>query len=1631
MSDSENSTEQEVLLDPDDKDSNWDKITKEAMEKLNDPDFQEDTPDSPQTEEILDKDFVNQGDDEFEGEQEQIQDNVNTDANINMGDIYLLIIEKGDKFKDYMGSVLDIFDDFFVLNNDKDQKIKINIIDGQISLDLDDDATIIDIVKVQEIDIKDTLNESQVFKEDSIKIKVEEVEKKYKKYNDTEIIEDFISEIINLYDIYDDELFLRNITDMAHSFFEMIKNKSDISDINKTDSLQFIKNMTDNNFNLPDYILPIVSSNKKLYLSDDEIVSSLNNTIFTSTEQELVDLYHELNADKSINYFKYLSILFSPKFAAYVNNDENKGCLINYKGQYFRDCFDIENPCYSLSNSDGSFNETPYIIDFLKSRDDIYIINDNEKIPYLVEDNFNIIGFLFVPENYSKYFLKLNINNHFTLNENIILYERLYNIKSLRNYLSDKDILLKSINDTTVKDDFDKNIIQKFMLDVNTNQNLSELTDILIKNLPTNNDIINKYFDENIFNFIYNYKDFEILLSYYELFINDILKDTKIEITDKIKQNIKLYEETYKKLLKSVIKEPKKIKFITKQLDINDKIKICLDFIFTTKNVVYKNSLLNRFIKVYCREPNETDSDKNWLYSPQTNEKILCKHYCYLCKIDKHPEYYNNLISLFGSEPDNGNISCKVCGHFIDNVNFSTFDGFSDGSVIQIRETMDNDNLDDNISSNIELKKYINKISKLFNIKLYPNDLENIINIYQLIDINKLLNFRYSDDNIINNDPFISKLKEKYPVVKKTKDKDTKKLNEKNKGKIKKSLVSFKKYLLDVTKLLLTIILIFIHMQISTNTYPINLNNMYNIFIFDDKSSWKMFNISNDDSFLNKRLIEYINVKIESKIKSLYEKLENKSLFDQPDLKSHMINTIKYILNPQYNLYKSIDRYYTLTITSGYLYTKEEWPTFKPLNDNKLVLKINEYVNSHNEIMKQYFMNSDSLENISLIKDINNVQSKYEEFRLPVSNLMNNPSYKRLYMYSLKLYGKCSTIPPILDLLTNKFINDMNNQDITDLLKSCNYNDGYTKVLFNDFKKIIIAAITNYEIDTTKDKDNIVKFKNININNTEYLLLNSNRKGYYKYVPAKIFINLPFDELNKQNGDFIDKLFNNYCIDSHGDLIENTSVENQLNFYKLDFKVDFEDNSPECSKSKIPHTSENYHKIMKYIINRYKLNFNPLNFIDYTESYNNEFINNLLHNDIYVENRLYSFINNDKYLKDVEDSLIFQQLNTIIEKIITDKQNKSFNLEETQKDIKTFLPILNSKKEEYLQNINDLYNNILKNDTYYSKFNKLQITRIKNLVPKIKDLNNIDNISLILNKLLEDINNNNIYNRFIGDLYYNLSRIKNKYKKYKYIRKGLWKMSDTSNDKFNNYLNMNDSLLHFDQFFIRKKEQFENGTHYSGFKQYDSHESSIYFEELFKYIKNYNLNLDLLKGSDKNIFNDDVLINITSFIFIFIINKIAEYISKLFDDSSDVYKINTTLFEKYDPDVINIDNNIVYLSRFLLDIIIDMYEKLYNPNWVFTNNDVLNNSIMKQVSREKQNYINKIDRMSKSDKFLNDLKQEIGTSMLFHESAADNADFVASEDYEKDFLSQLQGGYEQHLYDPVENNEIVDGEIDD
>ena len=55
-------------------------------------------------------------------------------------------------------------------------------------------------------------------------------------------------------------------------------------------------------------------------------------------------------------------------------------------------------------------------------------------------------------------------------------------------------------------------------------------------------------------------------------------------------------------------------------------------------------------------------------------------------------------------------------------------------------------------------------------------------------------------------------------------------------------------------------------------------------------------------------------------------------------------------------------------------------------------------------------------------------------------------------------------------------------------------------------KNIILGDISNYEIEKSKDRDNILKFKHINLNNTEYLLLNGEITKYYRYILLKYLI---------------------------------------------------------------------------------------------------------------------------------------------------------------------------------------------------------------------------------------------------------------------------------------------------------------------------------------------------------------------------------------------------------------------------------------------------------------------------------------------------------------------------------------------
>ena len=1023
----------------------------------------------------------------------------------------------------------------------------------------------------------------------------------------------------------------------------------------------------------------------------------------------------------------------------------------------------------------------------------------------------------------------------------------------------------------------------------------------------------------------------------------------------------------------------KKVKYITKDLDIQEKITLSRDYILRNKNIIERNNLINRFIKKYCREARDQSENNNWLYSSKGSEQILCKHYLYLSKIDKNPEYYDNLKSLFCPQSDEGHVCCSNCGHLIDSVEFSTFQGFSEGKVINTTEVLNQDNIDDISEGNTFIKNEINKVIKSFGVKLFQNDLESIVDILLTFDSDHFTDFRFNKKNYISNLSKTIKVKGKGSTES---DKDKKKF-----------IKSYRRYIENLNVLLSISFLAFIHIQISNNVYKMNLSDLFNILEYDDKESWKFIASSNNYKSINTKVISYINKKLNNKLKSNLKLLTQKDIIKE-DFERDFINTIKYFLQPQFNLYDKINRYFILNKSNNNLFTKESWPTYKPLYDNKLVLNINKYISSKDEEMKQYFINNDSLENISLLKDINKIEPKYIEYKLPVSTLIGNPSYKRLYMYSLKLNGE-SKVFPILNLLGKKFINDLNNDKINDLFTKCHFKDNkFSKIEYNSMKNIIIGEITKYEIENTTDRDNILKFKHINLNNTEYLLLNGQIIKHYKYDPSEIFNNSDYNELIINNKDFIDKLFKNYCLNSNDELIVNSIDENILNYYLIDYDVELLENIPECKKVSIPFSEENFKRIMEYLPNKNKLSKSI--YIPYNDNYTNDDIYNYLNFNTNIENRLLSFFNSNNY----SDEDIFEKILDVIDFVKNNKENnKIYDEDLLISKIDDINVNINKYTKEYFENIDNLFNNILRNDNYISYYNELQIKRLKSI--QINGLNNLENSSLILDKLTNDISDPYIYKRLIDDIYFTLSRLKNKFKNYYKIKKGLYKISETNTDSFNEYININDFLLHNDLFFKRNKKELDDNLKYSGFKQYSNEDNIIYFQGLFNHIDKYNKNINKLKGLTNNIFNNDLILKINKYIFIFIINKISEYIYMLIDEDSDIHLIEKEKLESLNKENLTINNNIICLSRFLLDILINIYEKFYDINWVYITEDLLNKSIMKQVSREKQTYLKKTSQMTKEQKYQNDIMNDMGYGTLYKETEKGNIQFQESHEWEQ------------------------------
>ena len=177
-----------------------------------------------------------------------------------------MILLEGDKYVDYLGVITDITEDYIILNNERN----IYYTEGFIQL-IHKDYNIFDVIKIVETNI-DILEKDEIFKEPDIELDLVVKDKKEKIYNETEIKEDFISSVIGLHGVYDNEYLIKNITEMVYEFIDLIDINKYESEIDDTDILYFIKKLLkEDKLDIPSFIDLLFGMKKKYLMKNIKI----------------------------------------------------------------------------------------------------------------------------------------------------------------------------------------------------------------------------------------------------------------------------------------------------------------------------------------------------------------------------------------------------------------------------------------------------------------------------------------------------------------------------------------------------------------------------------------------------------------------------------------------------------------------------------------------------------------------------------------------------------------------------------------------------------------------------------------------------------------------------------------------------------------------------------------------------------------------------------------------------------------------------------------------------------------------------------------------------------------------------------------------------------------------------------------------------------------------------------------------------------------------------------------------------------------------------------------------------------------------------------------------------------------
>lgn len=181
-------------------------------------------------------------------------------------------------------------------------------------------------------------------------------------------------------------------------------------------------------------------------------------------------------------------------------------------------------------------------------------------------------------------------------------------------------------------------------------------------------------------------------------------------------------------------------------------------------------------------------------------------------------------------------------------------------------------------------------------------------------------------------------------------------------------------------------------------------------------------------------------------------------------------------------------------------------------------------------------------------------------------------------------------------------------------------------------------------------------------------------------------------------------------------------------------------------------------------------------------------------------------------------------------------------------------------------------------------------------------------------------------------------------------------------------------------------------------------ESQSYISELYNYLDPYFKHIDLLRGSDNQLFDSKTELRYMKYILITILYKIVEYITFLQIKDSPELDANQLFTSLEERDSVFTEESSKVCSMLLMDFITNIFYTHYDPSWIAANIDTshLSTRLSKQKEREKQSLVETLDNSNSDERYIRMEKQKAGLSNWWADQSNKASEYVSSKEYMND-----------------------------